>query len=79
VVQYVTLVLSADKTLKNILGPYIAALLTEGKSEDEVIDLLSGIYDIKNPGDLMIIARAAKEAGAIDFARKILGIAQQFM
>jgi len=79
VVQYVTLVLSADKTLTNILGPYIAALLTEGKSEDEVVDLLSEIYDITNPADLMMIARAAKETGAIDFARKVLGIAQQYM
>ncbi|MCL2392514.1 MAG: glycosyltransferase family 2 protein [Oscillospiraceae bacterium] len=71
-VRYATMALLADKTQSGVLSPYIGALLKRDTSEDEVKLLLSKIYDMDNPKDLIIIARAAKDCGALDFARKIL-------
>ena len=78
-VRYVTVVLSADKTMLNVLGPYIATLLRAGKTDEEILDLISKVYDITSPRDLVLIVRAAKDCGAADFARKVLHIAQQYM
>jgi glycosyltransferase involved in cell wall biosynthesis len=79
VVKYVTIVLTADKTQHGILSPYIAVLLSAGKSEEEILDLLSRVYNITSPEDLMLIARAAKDCGAAGFARMILVIAGEIM
>jgi len=69
VILYSTHVLSMDKTRKSILGPCIATLLYYGVSESETIDLLSNIYDIRDPVDLKIIIQAAKDYGATSFAK----------
>ena len=79
VVKYATLILSADKSLQGILAPYIFTLLSHGTSEDDVIEVLAKIYDLSDPGDLLLIARAAKDCGALGFARRIMGIAAKIM
>ena len=77
IIRYSTMVLSGDNTLQHVLKPYIATMLKHGTSEDELIGVLSKLYDMDNPKDLMFIGRAAKDCGAISFARNILVMAQQ--
>jgi len=77
VIKYVTIILKADKTLQGTLRPYIASLLKRGASTDELITLLKSIYDFSDHNDLLIIAQAAKDCGAIELARKILAIADE--
>ena len=72
VIRYASMVLVADKTQEGVLGPYIGMLLNNGVSDDEVFGLLSRMYDFDNPQDLLVIARAAKNVGAKDFALKIV-------
>ena len=64
--------LREGKTQSKVLGPYLAALIQEGKTGTEVFEALSGVYDTNNPQDLMLIARAAKDYGAITFAQKVM-------
>ena len=75
VIKYATYLLSIDKSDQGVLSPYIYTLLNNGTSEDEVLRILSGIYDFGDPGDLLLIARAAKDCGAINIARYIIEIA----
>ena len=72
VVKYATMSLSADKSRTDILSPYIATLLSGGVSESEILNLLGKIYDYSNPQDLLAIANAAKDCGALELARLIL-------
>ena len=74
VVRYATMLLTADKTKLDILGPYIVTLLQNDVPEDDIIVLLGKIYDMDNANDLLLIARKAKDKGALDLARKILGM-----
>jgi len=69
-VKYATMVLMEDKTQQNILSPYIATLLSHGTTEEEAFGLLGKIYDLNDANDLLMIARAAKDCNALDFARK---------
>jgi tetratricopeptide (TPR) repeat protein len=78
-IEYATFALSGDKSMQSILGPFIASLLGAGRSDEDIINLLSRIYDVEDAGDLMFIARAAKDAGAIDFARFILEIVKEYI
>ena len=71
-IRYATMLLTADKNKHDILSPYIVTLLRNDVSEDEVIGLLSKLYDFNDPKDLLIIARAAKDCGAIDLARRVV-------
>jgi tetratricopeptide (TPR) repeat protein len=64
--------LNEGKAQSKVLGPYLAALFQEGKTGTEVFEALSDIYDINNPQDLMLIARAAKDYGIILFAKNIM-------
>jgi glycosyltransferase involved in cell wall biosynthesis len=79
VIKYATILLISDKSQKNILGPYIHKLLLHGSAEDEVLGLLGSIYDINSPGDLLLIARTAKEYGDIEFAKIIMTIAGELL
>jgi len=74
-IKYATILLSSDKNNHGILGPYIHTLLKNGVTEDKVMELLMNIYNMNDPGDLLFIARTAKEYGAIEFARMIISIA----
>jgi len=78
-INYATVLLSADKSQQEILTPYIHTLISNGISESEVYNLLSQMYDTKSPSDLLFIARAAKECGAIEFTRFIVSEAEKLM
>jgi len=75
VIEYATFALRKDKTVQEILGPYILSLLRAGKSYDEVLELLALVYDTKDLSDMMIIARAGKRVSEIDFAKYVLDTA----
>ena len=74
VIRYATMVLTADKTNQEVLGPYIATMLGNKVTEDELIELLAKLYDMKDAHDLLLIARAAKNRGALDFARRVVAM-----
>ena len=78
-ISYASVLLTSDKTQQNILSPYIRVLLQNNITEDEVLGLLAKIYDLSAPTDLLLIARAAKDCGAIDFAKMIVTIAGEVM
>lgn len=71
-VRNTTMVLSADKTRSGILKIYIAELINHNTPYDEIEQLLSTIYDFKDTRDILLVARAAKDCGALDFAKKVL-------
>jgi len=77
IVKYATLILKEDKTRQELLSPLIAKLLEQGASPEELLSLLSGVYTISDPNDLLIIARAAMNCGAVEFARMIQ-VTQEF-
>jgi len=79
VMEYAALILRHDKARHDILAPYISMLINQNTSEDEVLGKLGEFYDIGNPNDLMLIARAAKDCGAMDFARLIMIIAKELI
>ena len=79
IIEYAAALLSYDKSQQNILAPYIHTLLKNGISYDEVLGMLGDIYDIGDPNDLLIIARAAKACGATEFARLVVTIAKEIM
>jgi len=78
-ITYATYLLMSDKNQQEILMPYIHALIKSGIPENEVFELLSKIYNITSPNDLLFIAKAAKEAGAIELARLVLVLAKEKM
>ena len=65
-------ILTEGKNHTEMVGPYIRAMSWYGLQDDEVLGRLADVYDLNNPHDMMIIARAAKDSGAIDFARTIM-------
>ena len=73
VVFYSTKVLTMDKTRSSILGSCITMLLMLGITDDEIIGLISNIYDFSDCDDLEFIINTANEYGARDFAVKIQG------
>jgi tetratricopeptide (TPR) repeat protein len=79
VLKYAAIMLSFEKTDMGLLVPYIKTLLNNGVPMDEVLELLGKIYDVTSPGDLLLIARAAKDGGAIEFAKLIVTIAGELM
>jgi len=79
IIEYATAILIQDKMKHRILSPYIYTLTKHGIFEDEILGLLSKIYDISDPNDLLFIARSAKDCGAADFARMIMIIAGEML
>jgi len=77
VVRYSTMILKDEKNEVGVLKPYIWTLLKHGTSEDELFDLMAKLYDMNNARDLMLVGRAAKDCGALPFARRVLGLAQE--
>ena len=63
----------------DFIGSFIVSILVYGLSEDEALTELAEVFDLKNPRDLMLIVRAAKDAGAIGFAIKVMDITKQIM
>jgi len=79
VIKYATYILTAEKTNMGVLGPYISTLSSKGATIDELIQTLGSIYNLDDPKDLLTIARAAKDYGAIAFAQKIIEMAGERM
>jgi len=79
IAEYALLLLEADKTRQEILSPLIGRLLGEGTPPDTVLTILSGVYTISDPNDLIIIARAAKNCGAAEFALAIVEMAKEIL
>ena len=71
--------LSEFKGETEIIGSFIKSLLLLGVSENDVLDELAEAYNLNDPRDLLFIAKASKEAGAIGFTRKIMDIASKVM
>jgi len=78
-VKYATMILAIKKDETTVLGPLIAKLFQNSTSEDEIIELLGKIYDLNNPKDMLIIARAAKTYGALDFAQQFIDTAKKMI
>ena len=55
-----------------VISPYIAALFQQGKSGIEVFEKLAPVYNVNDRQDMILIANAAKECGAVMFAEKIM-------
>ena len=74
VVKYASMVLATDKKLQDVLCTYMGILLSNNTSEEEMFGLLSKLYDLNDPNDLLLIAKAAKDCGpgALSFTRKII-------
>jgi len=79
VIKYATILLATDKSQEKILSPYIATLFKHGVSEEGVVELLGSIYDFGTMNDLLFIARAAKDAGQIEFAGIMMTIAGEML
>jgi len=75
----IKMMLNESKEQAEIIGLYIRTLLQDGTTDDHVLGELSEIYDLSNPKDLLFIARAAKEGGAVEFTRNIMKIAGQML
>jgi len=75
VIKYATMILIEDKTREVVLKPYIATLINHGTPEEDILGLLAKIYDMNNPKDLIFVARAAKNCGAISLAKLVAGLA----
>ena len=71
--------LKEGKGRPEVLGSYIATMFRQGKTGIDVFEAISGVYDINDPRDLMHIARAAKDHGAITFAQMIMELIEEKM
>jgi len=72
-------ILATDKSRMEIISPLIAILLRQGTSIETLITTLSDVYNINDPQDLLIIAKAAKNCGAVEFAGAVMGIAKELL
>jgi len=72
VVMYSTQILTIDKTRQEVLSSCIATLLRCGAADNDLIELLSQLYDFSDPDELMFIAKAAEDCGATGFSGRFL-------
>jgi glycosyltransferase involved in cell wall biosynthesis len=63
--------LAETKGQTTVIGSYIATLFQHGKSGIEVFESLAPVYNVSDRQDMILIANAAKECGAVQFAEKI--------
>ena len=75
----ISAMLTDGKANPDAIGAFIKVLLVYGVPDEEILAELGEIYDFDNPGDLLFIARVAKDCGAIGFARKVMEMAQAAM
>ena len=76
IIRYGIMVLAEDKRKLAILAQFMLTLGQNGVPDDEIIKILSNVYDMNRQGDLLLIARVAKEVKAYEFAKRILEMAQ---
>jgi len=67
------------KTDADIISSFIKSILVLGGTEDEVLTEIAEVYDLGDPKDLMFIARAAKDGGAIEFSRGIMKMISELL
>jgi len=79
VIKYAKLILYTEKNRQDVLSPLIAIMLSRDASAEALINLLSSIYDMNDPNDLLIIARAAKSCGAFEFAGIVMTITKELL
>ena len=79
VIKCAAYILAADKANMGVLGPYISTLQKSGASTEELLTTLGNIYNMDDPKDLLILARAAKDYGAISLAQNIVSMAGERM
>ena len=74
IIRCATLVLKEDKYQPKILAPYIQAFNRPGyeTSSDDILALLSKIYDYNNTKDKIEVMRGARNAGNLEILGKIL-------
>ncbi|MDR2599227.1 MAG: glycosyltransferase family 2 protein [Oscillospiraceae bacterium] len=72
IIKYATVILTMDKTRHEILSPLIYTLKNYGASDDDIFGILMSVYDFSDPNELITIARAAKDSGAITLAQKTI-------
>jgi tetratricopeptide (TPR) repeat protein len=72
-------ILLESKTQSDMLSSFIKTILLYGLTNDEALAELAEVYDLKDPRDLMFIARAAKECGAVGFTRKVMDMTQAIL
>jgi len=72
-------VLTEGKAQPAVLGPYMAEMFRQGKTGIEVFEKISTVYDLNEPRDLMLIARAAKDYGILLFAQKVMEMAGELL
>jgi tetratricopeptide (TPR) repeat protein len=72
-------ILKENKSRSEALGPYMIAMFREGKTGSDVFESLSKIYNLGDPRDLLLIARAAKDYGALQFATQVMEMAKELM
>jgi len=75
----ISAILTEGKAQSAILGPYMAEMFRQGKTGIEVFEEISGVYDLNEPQDLMLIARAAKDYGILLFAQKVMEMAGELL
>jgi len=79
ITEYALLILKDDKNRQEILSPLIGILAGQETPPDTLLDILSGVYTISDPTDLIIIAHAAKNCGAAEFALAVVEIAKELL
>jgi len=82
VAKYTTVikaVLVEGKAQPAVLGPYMVEMFRQGKTGIEVFEKISVVYDLNEPRDLMLIARAAKDYGILLFAQKVMEMAGELL
>ena len=62
-----------------IIGPYIRAMSWYGATDEDVLAKLSDVYDLNSPKDMMFVAHAAKDSGAIEFSRFVMNIIKDML
>jgi tetratricopeptide (TPR) repeat protein len=78
-VKYCTLSLRANKRQENILGSFLL-LLTEGNTPaEELLHILSELYDFQNPEDLLFLAKTAMAHQVPELAKEMLDRAQTLL
>jgi len=78
-IKYATLFLKSNKYQPDILSPYIFSMQNRGDTSEEIFTVLGSIYNLSCPNDLMFIARAARDCGAVEFGKMIVAIAEEML
>jgi len=82
IVKYTTMLstmLIDSRDNLEIIGSFILTILLFGISDDDALEELSAVYNLSDPREMMFIARAAKDIGAIGFAREVMDLTKKLM